>query len=311
MAKYKLLKDETKVVDGITLYRVRAAKTFGNVKKGDVGGFIESPDNLSVSNDCWVFDDACIFGNARLRGSAMLKNNAMAYGNAIIEGCSIVTDHAKVCGDAKIAGKGYIADYAIVSGTAHVGLNAQITGNAQVSGGLVDGGEITSNAKMSGGHLSGGLVRGRAKILGRCNIYRGVVEGDAIIDEAARIHGEALICDHAHVSRFASIEGTSKIGGHCQIYGRVIDSVVSGDVIVDKNATVCQATITDNTDILTFLNHDGWPFTYIKSTKKWFDSLTFHTARNRTALMTTEELLNNMHGDTSYREAVAEAEASR
>lgn len=39
--KYKSREDLTKKYNGITLYRVEALKDFGNVKKGELGGYIE------------------------------------------------------------------------------------------------------------------------------------------------------------------------------------------------------------------------------------------------------------------------------
>ena len=43
--KYELT-DKTKVYDGCTLHRIRALKDFGDVKAGDLGGWIESEKNL-------------------------------------------------------------------------------------------------------------------------------------------------------------------------------------------------------------------------------------------------------------------------
>ena len=44
--KYKLTKESINRW-GKTLYRIEALKDFGNVKKGDKGGYIESEVNLS------------------------------------------------------------------------------------------------------------------------------------------------------------------------------------------------------------------------------------------------------------------------
>ena len=60
--KYEILKDEFIELDGRKLYRIKALKDFLNVKKGDVGGYIESEQNLSqegnarVSGDAWVLN---------------------------------------------------------------------------------------------------------------------------------------------------------------------------------------------------------------------------------------------------------------
>jgi len=47
--KYTLLENDTIEVNGLKLYRIKAKKSFGNVTKGDLGGFIENDSNLSVS----------------------------------------------------------------------------------------------------------------------------------------------------------------------------------------------------------------------------------------------------------------------
>ena len=48
--KYKLT-EETINVDDVTLYRIEALKDFGDIHKGDKGGFIEKEDNLSQEGD--------------------------------------------------------------------------------------------------------------------------------------------------------------------------------------------------------------------------------------------------------------------
>lgn len=46
--KYELAKEDTKTfTDGGTIYRIRALKDFGDVKAGDLGGYIEKEENLS------------------------------------------------------------------------------------------------------------------------------------------------------------------------------------------------------------------------------------------------------------------------
>lgn len=73
--KYELT-DETIDVSGTTLHRIKALKDFGNVKKGELGGYVESEYNLSQIGNCWVY------GNARVCGDAELCGNARVYGNA-------------------------------------------------------------------------------------------------------------------------------------------------------------------------------------------------------------------------------------
>ena len=47
---------------GKRLHRIKAVKSFGDVKKGEYGGYIESYDNLSQRDECWVADEAKVYG---------------------------------------------------------------------------------------------------------------------------------------------------------------------------------------------------------------------------------------------------------
>lgn len=76
MKKYELLADDTIEFCGRTLHRIKACKDFGNVKSGELGGYIESEKNLSQVGDCWVCDSACVCGNACVYGSACVYGNA-------------------------------------------------------------------------------------------------------------------------------------------------------------------------------------------------------------------------------------------
>lgn len=79
MKKYELLKDDTKSLLGRTLYRIKALRDFGNVKEGDLGGYIESENNLSHFGNAWVFGNAMVYDNAEVSG------NAWVYGNAWVK----------------------------------------------------------------------------------------------------------------------------------------------------------------------------------------------------------------------------------
>ena len=101
--KYDLLRDDTLKVFGIKLYRIRALKSFGDVKKGDLGGYIESESNLSHEGNCWVYDDAKVFGKDCICGDTMLYNKvringkARVFGDAEVFGKARISDNARVC----------------------------------------------------------------------------------------------------------------------------------------------------------------------------------------------------------------------
>lgn len=121
--KYELLKDDYIKVGERTVYRIRALKDFGNVKKGDLGGYIAKEENLSHDRNAWVFDNAVVVGE-----------EAAVYDDAEIHDNVRVYDRAKVYHDARVYGNTVIRWEARVSGDAQVFDNVEISGKAKVYG---------------------------------------------------------------------------------------------------------------------------------------------------------------------------------
>lgn len=138
-AKYKLT-EESVVVNGKTLYRIEALKDFGDVKRGDKGGFIENEDNLFQSDNCWVYDNAKVRDNALVFGEAKVYDNAFVcgctevYEDAIIYGNAVVCENAVVCGYARVNGDAVVCGYAKACDNANVFNNATVRDNAKVCG---------------------------------------------------------------------------------------------------------------------------------------------------------------------------------
>jgi carbonic anhydrase/acetyltransferase-like protein (isoleucine patch superfamily) len=125
--KYKLTKN-TKEVNGFTLFQIQALKDFGDVKKGDLGGWIEKENNLCQEDNSWIFGDAKVYGDAIVYGNAKVYGDAIVYGNALVSGNAWVYGNAEVYGNAKVYGD------AIVYGNAKVYGDAIVYGNAKVYG---------------------------------------------------------------------------------------------------------------------------------------------------------------------------------
>ena len=70
--------------------RVVALKSFGDVKEGDIGGFVDSEKNLSQEGNCWIFDNAIVSDDAKVSGYAMVSGFATVSGNAVVSGDAIV-----------------------------------------------------------------------------------------------------------------------------------------------------------------------------------------------------------------------------
>ena len=88
MKKFELTAEFVTSVFGKKLFRIKALVAFGDVEKGELGGFIEREDNLSHYGNAWVSgnaqvsDDAQVSGNARVFGNAWVSGNARVSGNA-------------------------------------------------------------------------------------------------------------------------------------------------------------------------------------------------------------------------------------
>ena len=128
--KYELT-DETIEFNGHTLHRIRALKDIGDVKKGNLGGFIESEKNLSLKDNCWVGDEAKVFENARVNRDAQVFGKAVVFGNAEVYG------KADVHGEAKVYGSASVYENAVVKGNAEIGGWGTVKGNAEISEGKV------------------------------------------------------------------------------------------------------------------------------------------------------------------------------
>ena len=111
MKKYEFT-GETVVIFGVTFNRIRALvrikNEFFRVNPGELGGWIESEDNLSHEGNCWVCGDAEVYGDAKVCGNAWVGGNARVYGDAEVCGNARVGGYAMVCGNARVCGDAWI-----------------------------------------------------------------------------------------------------------------------------------------------------------------------------------------------------------
>ena len=171
MKKYELT-GETRKVGGHTLHRIRAMRDFGNVLKGDLGGWIESESNLSQDGKCWVSGNAKVYGDAKVSGDARVGGNAEVYDNARVYGNAAVYGDAKVSGDAHIATN---ADYAVYKNTWSSGRWITYTrSNKMWKAGCFHGtGDELVKKAYADSELSG-------------NCYKAIVEAQEYVDRVLR-----------------------------------------------------------------------------------------------------------------------------
>ena len=126
MEKY-CLTDNTIYITGNRHYQIKALKDFGKVKKGDLGGYIASEDNLSQTGNCWVFQNAMVSGNAKVLENAEIRGNVSMYDNSMVSGNSICDGNIYLCDNCRITG------YAVVNGNSiMIKNNAIIGGYSQI-----------------------------------------------------------------------------------------------------------------------------------------------------------------------------------
>ena len=126
--KYELIPSD---IEG--LFRIKALKDFNDVKNGDIGGYVESENNLSQLDDCWIYDDAVVRDNAKVCHNAQIYDEVIVMGNAEVCGNAQIYDEVIVMGNAEVCDNARIRGHAVVQHDAVVRGNAQICGDAMIS----------------------------------------------------------------------------------------------------------------------------------------------------------------------------------
>ena len=97
MEKHFKLTDKFIVNDeGVKLFQIECTRDIKHAKIGDLGGWIESEENLA--SNAWVSGNAWVYGDARVSGNAWVYSNARVSGNAWVYGDARVSGNAWVYG---------------------------------------------------------------------------------------------------------------------------------------------------------------------------------------------------------------------
>ena len=119
MKKFELTTEFITNAFGKKLFRIKALVEFGDVKAGELGGYVEKEENVSQDGNAWVSGDARVYGNAWVYGDARVSGDAWVSGNARVSGDARVSGNAWVSGNARVSGDALVfgdADYALVQG---------------------------------------------------------------------------------------------------------------------------------------------------------------------------------------------------
>ena len=164
------LTNETIEFKGRTLHRIRALKNFSNVKKGNLGGWLEKEENLRQEGNCWIYNDAKVYDDARVRGDATIHDYAEIYEHASVDSIAMIQNYSKVYGFARVSDRAIVSDNALIHDRAKIWDNTVIRQNAEIFG----------NASVSD---------------------RAIVKGNSKVSQLAIVNGGAILVTNAVVSR--------------------------------------------------------------------------------------------------------------
>lgn len=106
--KYELVPETITKFYGKPMYRIRALKDFSDVKKGDLGGYVESEENLSQEGNCWIYDNSIVGLGSKVTGNAIVKDVSVVVrcsgvsDDAIIEKRSLINESSVVCNQSRV-----------------------------------------------------------------------------------------------------------------------------------------------------------------------------------------------------------------
>lgn len=218
MKKKYILTEETIEVKGKTLYRIKAIKDFGDVKSGDLGGYIENEENLSHEGNCWIYKNSKVYGFAKIYDNAKIFDYAKVYG------FSKIYDNAKIYDKARIYNS-EIFDFAKVYGNAKIYEYSKVYGNAKICGNAV---------------IEESQIYDFAHVCGSSRIYRN-----------SKIYGTSYIFEKTLIEDYSEVYGNAKIFGHSIIYNSKIydDAQIYGFTKIEKSKVYGSAKIYDNAKV--------------------------------------------------------------
>lgn len=153
--KYRLTKRSITLNNGLILYRIKALKDFGDVRKGQLGGYVQSEANLSQNGECWIYDKATIYDDAKL------KDNVKIFDNVKVHAYATVGDNAHIYHDVDITEHACIYDYTTLCDQVCVMSNAILNCHTY----------INTNAIIKDNHdYYSGYIDSRHKVLNRTPI---------------------------------------------------------------------------------------------------------------------------------------------
>ena len=152
----------------ITVWQIQATEAFGRIHKAQLGGWVESEQNLSHIGNCWIDTGCTVTGSAYIRDNAQIMGAAEVSENALVMDNALVDQNAQIAGNACIAGSSIVKGYAVIKGRARIREKAVVYEQAVIH--------------------EDGCVEGESKVGGKAMVF-----GAAVICKKVSIHGSVWV----------------------------------------------------------------------------------------------------------------------
>ena len=77
------------------LYQIRALHDFGDVKAGDLGGYVDGEGALSHEGLCWIADTSCVEVGDSVKKAPLVRGDAQVLAGCVIRG-SVVAGGSRI-----------------------------------------------------------------------------------------------------------------------------------------------------------------------------------------------------------------------
>ena len=227
--KYELT-DITMRYEGRTLYRIRALKDFADVKKGKLGGWVQTEDNLSQKGNCWIYNNAKCMDNARMYDNSIMFDRSEMHDN------TIMYDYSRMYGNSAMYGYSRMLDYTTMYGNSEMHDYSKMCDNSEMHEGskmynnsiISEHGEMWKNGVLDGDkNLYGKLVSKVDKFIDVINprqgrIVTGVLKNGEIL---YNVGCQNEITKETFIDRIYSENGGIEENPHREEYLKIIDMI--------------------------------------------------------------------------------------
>lgn len=245
--KYELTEEFLHSSNGTRMFRIKALVNipYHGVKRGELGGFIESVNNLSHQGNAWVMPNCHVFGDSEISGDVIVKNGAEIQDSHLSDDM-VVSGVVKIK-DCHLTGRRFrIEEEANLYDCEMRGEGILITGKAQLLGvfcdKLLENFEVSGNASIENTgdadtNIGGSNIKivGNARLTDVWNLIGNniTIKDDAVIEGKTTFHGNNItVEDMAVVGENVTIHGNV----HLSECAKVINNNV-GDFLTLKDAS--------------------------------------------------------------------------